>query len=180
MNARRYAIGVDIGTTSTKAVLFTEKGEQVRQHFIEYPLYAPVTGAAEQEPEEIFAAVVQSINSVVKDSAINPSEILCLSFSAAMHSLIAMDSSNNLLTQSITWADNRSAKHADLLKQNEKGRAIYRRTGTPIHAMSPLAKLIWLRNENPALFNEAAKFISIKEYVFYRIFQQYIVDYSIA
>lgn len=180
MNIHGYAIGVDIGTTSTKAVLFTEKGEQVCQYFIEYPLSTPATGVAEQDPEEIFAAVVKSVNSVVKNSAINPAEILCLSFSAAMHSLIAIDNNNKLLTKSITWADNRSAKQANLLKQQEKGRAIYRRTGTPIHAMSPLVKLIWLRNEQPELFNKSAKFISIKEYVFYRLFQQYIVDYSIA
>ena len=180
MNVHGYAIGIDIGTTSTKAVLFTEKGKQVCQYLIEYPLSTPVTGAAEQDPEEIFAAVVKSVNSVVKNSTINPAEILCLSFSTAMHSLIAIDSNNKLLTKSITWADNRSAKQADFLKQQEKGRAIYRRTGTPIHAMSPLVKLIWLRNEQPELFDKAAKFISIKEYVFYRLFQQYIVDYSIA
>ncbi|HLO51524.1 MAG TPA: gluconokinase [Kamptonema sp.] len=180
MKTHRYAIGVDIGTTSTKAVVFTEKGEQVHQHSIDYPLSAPMTGAAEQDPEEIFTAVVQSVKLVVKNSAINPSEILCLSFSAAMHSLIAIDSSNKLLTKSITWADNRSAKQANSLKQDEKGRAIYHRTGTPIHAMSPLVKLIWLRNEQPDLFEKSAKFISIKEYVFYRIFQTYIVDYSMA
>jgi gluconokinase len=46
--------------------------------------------------------------------------------------------------------------------------------------MSPLVKLVWLRNDHPELFERTAKFISIKEFVFYRFFQQYVVDYSIA
>ena len=58
--------------------------------------------------------------------------------------------------------------------------AIYRRTGTPIHPMSPLVKLAWLRDEQPKLFAAAARFIGIKEYVFFRLFGRYVVDHSIA
>lgn len=175
-----YLIGVDIGTTSTKAVLFTETGEFVSQYSIEYPLYTPTPGAAEQEPEEIWTAVTTSVKTLIETSTIDTSKLLCLSFSAAMHSLIAIDKNGQPLTKIITWADNRSAKWADQLKQTQTGQGIYRRTGTPIHAMSPFVKLIWLRHEHPDLFEQAAKFISIKEFIFYRFFQQYLVDYSIA
>lgn len=97
-----------------------------------------------------------------------------------MHSLIAIAHNGQPLTKSITWADTRSAKWATQLQQTPKGQEIYHRTGTPIHAMSPLVKLIWLANEHPHIFKQAAKFISIKEFIFYRFFQQYLVDYSIA
>lgn len=175
---KRYVIAVDIGTTSTKSVLFTLTGERVTQHLIGYPLNTPVPQAAEQDPDAIYQAILQSVKWLT--TAINPSEILCLSFSTAMHSLIAVDREGKLLTQSITWADNRSAQWANHLKQDPFGHALYHRTGTPIHPMSPLVKLIWLRNEHPELFERSAKFISIKEYILYRLFQQYIVDYSIA
>lgn len=175
-----YAIGVDIGTTSTKAVLFTEKGLTVCKHTIGYPLSAPTPGAAEQNPEEIFSAVIATIKNVIASSSIDPAQLSCLSFSSAMHSLIVVDSEGKPLSQSITWADNRSAKWAQKIKQEQHGHEIYLRTGTPIHPMSPFVKLVWLRHEHPELFERAAKFISIKEYVFYRFFQQYVVDYSIA
>jgi gluconokinase len=175
-----YAIAVDIGTTSTKAVLFTESGTVVTQNSIEYPLYTPITAAAEQDPEEIWTAVTTAVNLLIKTSKLEPSELLFVSFSAAMHSLIAIGKNGQLLTRSITWADNRSAKWATQLKQTQQGQNLYHRTGTPIHAMSPLVKLIWLRNEQPQIFEQAAKFISIKEYIFYRLFQDYLVDYSIA
>jgi gluconokinase len=180
MTTLSYAIGVDIGTTSTKAVLFTETGQIVSQHSIKYPLYTRTVGAAEQDPEEIWIAVTTSVRTLIKASKIDTARLLCLSFSAAMHSLIAIAKDGQPLTRSITWADNRSAKWADQLKQNHKGHELYRRTGTPIHAMSPLVKLMWLRNEHPQLFEQSAKFISIKEFIFYRLFQQYLVDHSIA
>lgn len=176
----QYLIGVDIGTTSTKAALFTEAGKIINQYSIEYPLSSPTSGAAEQEPEAIWTAVTTSVKTLIETSKIETSNLLCLSFSAAMHSLIAIDQQGQPLTKSITWADNRSAKWANQLKQTKKGQEIYHRTGTPIHAMSFLVKLIWLADEHPEIFEQAAKFISIKEFIFYRFFQQYLVDYSIA
>lgn len=177
---QRYVIGIDIGTTSTKAVLFTEKGVKVCNHAVGYPLYAPTIAAAEQDPEEIFSAVITTVRQVIVKSGIEPAQVMCLSFSAAMHSLIAVDAAGKLLSKSMTWADNRSAKWAEEIKQKQHGHEIYLRTGTPIHPMSPFVKLVWLRNEHPELFEKTAKFISIKEYVFYRFFQKYVIDHSIA
>ena len=178
MNLPGCAIGVDIGTSSTKAVLYDAAGRMRARHAIEYPLHTPSPGAAEQDPEQIVAAVVGVLDAV--RGAVPPgSRVACVSFSAAMHSVIALDAAGAALTRCITWADARSAPWAERLKQ-EGGAAIYRRTGTPIHPMSPLAKLCWLRDTQPALFNSAARFVSIKEYVFLRLFKRYLVDHSIA
>ncbi|WP_198663109.1 gluconokinase [Paraliobacillus zengyii] len=179
MMQKKYLLGVDIGTTSTKAVLFNRSGKIQSQHAVEYPLHTPVPGAAEQDVEEILQAVKISIREAIKKSSINQDELLFISFSAAMHSLIAVDVDGKPLTQSITWADQRSEPWAKKLKA-ENGHQIYLRTGTPIHPMSPLAKIIWLKNEQPELFKKTAKFISIKEYIFKQFFDTYIIDFSIA
>ncbi|WP_078544471.1 gluconokinase [Litchfieldia alkalitelluris] len=176
----KYMLGVDIGTTSTKAVLFTKKGIVMSQHSVEYPLHTPVLGAAEQDPDEILTAVITSIKESVAKAGIEKDELSFISFSAAMHSLIAIDQQGLPLTRSITWADQRSEKWTTKIKEEMNGHEIYMRTGTPIHPMSPLSKLVWLKNEHPDLFKKAAKFISIKEYVFHALFGRYIVDYSIA
>ncbi len=176
----KCVIGVDIGTTSTKSILFDLAGNAIEQYTVGYPLNTPIKGAAVQDPDEIFQAVVETVKQVVNRSQVKQSDLLCLSFSAAMHSLIVVDDRGKPLTPSLTWADNRSAKYADKLKQEYSGHQIYARTGTPIHPMSPLVKLMWLREENAELWQQAAKFISIKEYVFWQLFQEYVVDYSIA
>ncbi|WP_041060925.1 gluconokinase [Jeotgalibacillus campisalis] len=174
-----HMIGVDIGTTSTKAVVFTKQGEFVSKENIEYPLYTPQPGTAEQDPEEIFIAVLKAIGSSIEKSGLTADAIAFISFSSAMHSVIAVDALGKPLTNSITWADNRSNEYTKKIKENN-GHAIYLRTGTPIHPMSPLSKLAWLNGEHPELCRKTAKFISIKEYVFFKLFGRYEIDYSIA
>jgi gluconokinase len=97
-----------------------------------------------------------------------------------MHSLIAVDAQGKLLTKAMTWADSRSRVYSDRLKASEAGRRIYKQTGTPIHAMSPLCKLLWMREKEPDIFRRAARWISIKEYVWWKLFGKYQVDHSLA
>lgn len=170
-------IGVDIGTTSTKAVLYHQSGAVMAVHHVEYPLLTPVPDVAEQRPDDILEAVIETIRQVSPDSG---EAVQFVSFSSAMHSLIVMDAEHQPLTNSITWADNRSQIYAKELRMTDRGQQIYDKTGTPIHAMSPLCKLIWLKREAPEIFNRAAKFIGIKEYVFQRFFGRYVIDYSLA
>ncbi len=176
---QHYMIGIDIGTTGTKSVLFTPDGQAVSKALIEYPLHSPEPNAAVQDPPQILAAVLNTVRQVMAESQVDPAMILGLAFSSAMHSLIAVAADGRLLTPSITWADHRAAPWAEKLKQ-AGGAELYRRTGTPIHAMSPLVKLIWLRQQQPQIFQAAARFISIKEYVTHALFGQYWIDYSIA
>jgi gluconokinase len=173
-------IGVDIGTTSTKAVLYEDNGKVIAQTNEEYPLFTPNPSIAEQDPDQIFQAVIQTVKQIVAQSSVRPEQLLFLSFSSAMHSLIAVDADGKPLTQCITWADNRSAEWSDRLKRDMNGHELYLRTGTPIHPMSPITKLMWLRHDFPEVFQKTAKFISIKEYVFAKLFREYVVDYSIA
>ena len=137
MKQSSYMMGIDIGTTSTKVVLFTKSGKVVQSCSKGYPLYSPTPSVAEQDPEEIYKAVMVAIGETMIESGIEKEELGFISFSSAMHSLIAMDKDGNPLTNSITWADNRSVAYAEKLKASEQGEQLYHRTGTPIHPMSP-------------------------------------------
>jgi gluconokinase len=175
-----HVIGVDIGTTATKAVVFDMRGRVVAHRAVGYPLSTPVPGAAVQDPDAIHRAVIAAIGAAVHDAQVAPDDVACVAFSAAMHSVIVVADDGTALTPSITWADNRAARWAERIRSDGDGMAIYRRTGTPIHPMSPLVKLAWLKDEDPRTFAAAARFIGIKEYVFKRLFDRYIVDHSIA
>jgi len=180
----RCAIGVDIGTTSTKVVVFAadrrRRGQVLGQHAVEYPLETPVPGAAEQDPELIFQAVVGAIHGAVAAAQVAGRDVACVAFSAAMHSLIAVDAHDRPLTPSYTWADNRAAPWAVRVNAEHDGLGIYRRTGTPIHPMSPLIKLLWLRETAPAIWKRAKRFVGIKEFVLRRLCGEWVVDHSIA
>jgi gluconokinase len=171
-------IGVDIGTTSTKAMAFTPGGQVLSSHYQEYPIYRPAPEYSEQDPEEVLAAVVQTLSQTL--AAVPPDQVLGVSFSCAMHGLLAVDAAGQPLTRCLIWADNRSQVQAEALQPTAAGRDIYWHTGTPIHPMSPLCKLLWLRQNQPELLQRAHKFISIKEYVYFRFFGKYLIDYSLA
>ncbi|MEM9448301.1 MAG: gluconokinase [Cyanobacteria bacterium P01_E01_bin.6] len=180
MAISEHILGIDIGTTSTKVVLFALDGTIIGQHAIGYPLMSPQADIQEQDPQAIYQATIGSVYAVVESFPEKAKSIIGMAFSTVMHSLIAVDEKGELLTNSITWADRRSEPWVSKIQQQCNAHNLYVRTGTLIHPMSPLVKLMWLRNEKPELFNRAAKFISIKEYVIYRWFGQYVVDYSIA
>ncbi|KRL65849.1 gluconokinase [Companilactobacillus versmoldensis] len=175
-----YMIGADIGTTSTKAVLYNMKGKVMAYANKGYQLYQDTPDMAEEDPADIFDAVVEVLGQVIRKGKVQPGELKGVSFSSAMHSLILMDENDQPLTRAITWADNRAAKYSEQLKENGLGQEIYAKTGTPIHPMAPLSKMLWLKNEKPDLFNKAKKFIDLKTYVFYRLFGVYQMEYSIA
>lgn len=173
-------VGIDIGTTSTKAVVFDVEGHILYQYTIEYPLLSSAAGMAEQDADVVFQAVLDSLK-VVNGQLLSGGFVLeGVSFSSAMHSLIALDEAGNTLTNCIIWADTRSKAYAANLKGSALGHQIYLETGTPIHPMSPLLKLCWLREQESLIFQKAAKFIGIKEYVFFRLFGEFVIDFSIA
>jgi gluconokinase len=104
----------------------------------------------------------------------------CIGLGAAMHSLMALDRRGLVLTPSLTWADNRAAVQARRLQESAAADGLVRRTGTPLHPMSPLAKIMWFQENEPDIFRRAAHWMSIKEYVLHRLFGTFVVDHSIA
>jgi len=180
LNKNKYMLGVDIGTTSTKAILYCNSGEIILEENNGYELHTPDNNTAELDPDDIFQAVIMSIGNIMSISKINPKDLTFISFSSAMHSVIAMDDNDKPITRCITWADNRSSKWANKIKDELDGHNIYLRTGTPIHPMSPLSKITWLENDMLSIAKKTKKYIGIKEYIFLMLFNKYIVDYSIA
>lgn len=176
-----YVVGIDIGTTSTKAVLYDLDGQIMSESHCGYALNQPTVDVAEQEAEEIYQAVLKTLSECIKGSGIAAQHIRTIAFSAAMHSVLLLDDQMQPLTKVITWADNRAHQYAEEWRHSEKGLAIYRRTGTPIHPMSPFMKLLWIKNEHPDWLANTAMIVGIKEYVLYRLFgKDCMIDESIA
>ncbi|GAC1313835.1 MAG: gluconokinase [Mucilaginibacter sp.] len=171
----KYVLGVDIGTGSVKAVavdLQCRPFAVCQQH---YSFNSPKPGYHEQDPEEILGAFSNSIREIINKTGNQP---LAIGLSSAMHSIIPVDTRCRALAPMITWADNRSSDIAVALRATTRGLGIYKATGTPLHAMSPLCKLIWIRENDPALFNKTHKFISIKEYIWHNLFNEFKIDHS--
>ena len=173
-----YFLGIDIGTTSVKSIAFSKDGKTLCQHSISYPIHHPMPNWSEQDPEEIAGALFKTLGNILRD--LSPHIPRLCSFSSAMHSLIAIDPSGRAISPSMIWADNRAADIAARIHGENQAQTFYSRTGLPVHAMSPFCKLIWLKENKTELFNQAYKFIGIKEYIFFILFGSYSIDVSMA
>jgi gluconokinase len=180
MFERSGVVGVDVGTTSAKVLLFDPAGAVLAESAGEYPLDAPQPGWAEQDPDVIVAAVLDGLSSVAATARAQRVAVAGLALSTAMHSLLALDAAGRRLTPLLTWADRRADEQAARLRADPAGRALAGRSGTPVHPMSPLVKLIWYREEQPSIFAAAVRWVGIKEYVLFRLCGELVVDRSVA
>ena len=175
-----YIIGCDIGTTNAKSVAFDSvSGAILAIHSESYEMSHPQPDWSEQDPEEIFQAAIKTLKTVTEEVGRKDS-LLGISFSAAMHGVLALNKDGKELTKLIIWADNRSSDIAVKLRGSQVGKKIYQNNGTPIHAMTPVCKLLWLKEHEPQLYRNTNRFVGIKEYIIYKLTGKFLIDYSIA
>ncbi len=170
-----FYIGIDIGTTATKGIAFTDTGKILQQVVQPYAMQHAHPNWSTQNPDEILQAVLTCIEELTTQQA-----PVFISFSSAMQSLLAVDANGKPLTDLILWADNRASALADGLKNSDLGESFYQSTGIPIHTFSPMTKILWLKENQPAVFARTAKFIGIKEYVWHYLTGAYVTDSSMA
>ena len=171
-------IGVDIGTTSTKSVAYTTDGQVVASGGKAYPLLEPFAGHAVQEPDVIVEAVLERSGRPSQAWTAGrlppcPSVPRCTACWASRPRATRSPTSS-------TWADTRSSEQARRLRASPGGLELHRRTGTPLHPMSPLPKLVWFREQEPKLFEQVGFWVGIKEYVLLRLCDALVVDHSVA
>jgi len=173
-------IAVDIGTTGVKVEAVDTAAVSFCGTQREYPTETSQPGWAEQDPDQVAAAVQEAVREVASGIAASGLTVAGVSFSAAMHDLIGLDADGKPLTPMLTWADGRAAAQARRLRASDDWLALHRRTGTPVHPMSPLVKLLWFREERPELWGRVAHWVGVKEYVLQRLAGVLAVDESIA
>ena len=175
---RPVVLGVDIGTTSTKVAAVDLDGQVLAVSSAGYPLAEPRPGHAVQDPERVTGAALAAVAQAVAD--VGADRVTGVSVSAPLHSLLGLDSRGRPLTPLMTWADNRATEQAARVRASAGGLALHRRTGTPIHPMSPLTKLMWWRDNEPELTGRVAHWVGIKAYVLNRLCGVLVTDHSVA
>jgi gluconokinase len=174
----RVVLGLDIGTTSAKAVAFDPSGATHGDAERTYPMLEPEHGHAEQDAGQVIDAAVQVLGGAGKAARAVGAEVCGVGISTAMHALVGVASDGRPVTPAITWADTRAADEAERLRREHP--ELHDRTGTPVHPMSPLPKLVWLREHDPDTFAAATRWGGLKELVLERLVGEWAVDHSVA
>lgn len=168
--------GIDLGTGSIKAAAF-QNNQLIFSFSLPLSTHYPAPGRCEQDPEEVYQIFLQVLRELL---AKVPNTPITIGFSAAMHSICLLGPDGNLLTPALLWSDQRANVHADNLRNSPLAEKLYCETGTPIHPMSPLCKLLWIQSETTWLQDKKVRILGIKEYIWLRLTGFFEIDYSLA
>ncbi len=172
-------LGVDLGTTATKVIAVDETARVLFGAEHGYPLHTTPSGEATHDPVQVLDAAFQALREVAAWCASSGVEVVALSLTGAMHTLLAVDAEGTPLTGSLSWADNRATEQTALLRGTEEGAALHQVTGTPIHPFAPLSKLAWFTRYEPELAR-TARWCGLKDFVALRLTGHLATEHSSA
>ncbi len=161
----KYTVGIDIGTSGTKTVLFDEMGTPIASHTIEYPLYQPKNGWAEQDPADWANASFGTVKAVIEKSGVAPADIAGVGLSGQMHGLVMLDRDNRVLRPSIIWCDQRTAKECEEITARVGADRLIAITANPALTGFTASKILWVRNNEPEVYSRCAHILLPKDYV---------------
>ena len=172
-----YYIGVDLGTSALKLIMMNSKGELVKSVSKEYPLYFPHSGWSEQNPTAWFLAVKEGLKEICEGA---DDKIAGISFGGQMHGLVILDKDDNVLRPAILWNDNRSTKETDCLNNVIGKEKLSKLTANIAFAGFSAPKILWVKNNEPEIFEKISKIMLPKDYISYMLSGSFATDYSDA
>lgn len=175
-----YVIGVDCGTSGTKTVLFDENGTVIASKTIEYPMYQPKNGYAEQEPSDWANAMINTIKAVMAVSGVKKEDVKGIGISGQMHGLVMLDKDNNVLRRSIIWCDQRTAAEVDEMNRLIGRDKLVEITANPALTGWTAAKILWVKNNEPEIYSKVAHILLPKDYLRFVLTHEYATEVSDA
>ena len=175
----KYVIGVDLGTSSVKALLVDREGRIAGEATREYPLLQERSGYSEQRPEDWVRETVNALADVVRASGVPAGDVEGISFSGQMHGLVLLDAEHRPLRNAILWNDTRTTKQCRDIEAALGGKLLDI-TRNPALEGFTLPKLLWVKENEPELYAKAASFVLPKDYVRYRLTGDIAMDLSDA
>ncbi len=173
-------LGLDIGITGCKAVVFTPTGETLAQAYREYRLHQPYPGWMELDPEEVWEAVAFVIRSVATCDGVRADPVTALSISTHGESVTPLDAGGRPLCGFISAIDTRAAKQAGWWAEQVGKERIYQITGMPLHPMYTVNKLMWLWQYDPTTYAAAHRFVCMADFIIGRLGLPPTMDYTLA
>ena len=176
----KYVLGIDLGTSGTKTVLFDQNGKAMASATVEYPMYQPQNGWAEQEPADWANAAIATIRTVLEKSGVNQEDVVSLGISGQMHGLVMLDADNQVIRPSIIWCDQRTAKECEEITEKVGYDTLIRITANPALTGFTLSKLMWVRNHEPENYARCKHVLLPKDYVRFVLTGDYATEVSDA
>jgi len=173
----KYIVAQDVGSSGDKAVLTDLNGHILHSSYVPYRMIFPAAGLAEQDPELLWQAVVQTTRQLMEESSVDPAQIVGIGISAQMFNLIPVDEDFEPITRMITWMDLRGLKQAQNLYNKVSAGEFCQLTGNIPNAKDIIPKILWLKEERPDLWEKTFKLFDCKEYLIHKLTGKCAIDW---
>ncbi len=171
-------LGIDVGTTGCKAVVFDEDGRQLAISYREHPLMHPQPDRSEVAPELIWNNVKEIVCDVASKTASDP--IQAAAVSCMGEAVVPITKNGETLDNFSVSFDLRTVEQYRWWEENFGRQKLFRITGMPLHTMYTINKLMWLKAHRPEVFSRAWRFLCTQDFIAYRLTGECIMDYSLA
>ena len=166
----RFVLGLDVGTSGTRAVIMGDAGEIVTSATVEHaPFASPKIGWAEQDPEDWWRAAGIAIGKALAEAQLKPEQISCVGFSGQMHGAVMLDASDHVVRPALIWCDVRSQEQCYDLTDRIGTHRLIQLTCNAALPNFTLTKFLWVRENEPANWNRVRAVMLPKDYVRFRL-----------
>ncbi|MEA4955446.1 MAG: FGGY family carbohydrate kinase, partial [Pseudoflavonifractor sp.] len=175
-----YYIGIDVGTSGTKTVLFDGDGRSICSKTVGYEMFQPHNGWAEQDPEDWWQAVRSGLQYVVNHSGVSAHDIRGIGISGQMHGLVMLDRDGDVLRHAIIWCDQRTEQECAQMEAVIGRKRIIEITANPPMTGFTAAKILWVQNNEPQVYEKCKHILLPKDYIRYKLTGEYATEVSDA
>ncbi|MDW8048336.1 MAG: xylulokinase [Nitrososphaerota archaeon] len=176
----QYLVGVDLGTSACKTVVFSLDGRKISESTREYPILHPQPGWAEQKPSDWWKAAAETIRESLHRAKLKPEEIIALSVASQREAVVPIGKNGKELYNSIIWLDNRTRPQADRIRGMISEKKVLSITGVIIDPIFSASKILWLKENVRSIFEDTKCFLCAKDYIIYKLSGEFVTDYSMA
>ena len=176
----QYLVGIDLGTSGTKTVLFDEGGKSIASATVEYPLLQPQNGWAEQDPAQWWDACVATLRQVLSTSGISADDVAGIGLSGQMHGLVLLDEQGEVLRNSIIWCDGRTGAECAEITERIGAKRLIEITANPALTGFTAGKILWVRKNEPDIYVRARHILLPKDYLRYKLCDVFATEVSDA
>jgi xylulokinase len=173
-------IGVDVGTSGTKAVAIDATGKLVAAALVEYPLLTPKPGWAEQDPAEWKEASYKVLTVLAHAPGIHPKDIKGIGLTGQMHGSVFLDANNQVLRNALLWCDQRTAPQCDAITEKVGEPKLIEMVCNPALTGFTAPKILWLRDNEPEIYEKVRKVLLPKDYIRYVLTGEFATDVADA
>lgn len=171
-------LGLDVGTSGTKAIAMNESGKLLASAVVEYPLHSPKPGWAEQDPADWKRAAFEALTRLA--ATVDPKEVKGLGLTGQMHGSVFLDAQNRVLRPAILWCDQRTAKQCADITEKVGERKLIEMVSNPALTGFTAPKILWLRDNEPAVYEKVRKVLLPKDYIRFELTGEFATDVADA